>query len=207
MYPLFESIKIVDGQFVNLEWHQRRVDKSRLELFGGNKPLDLDAELEIPNEHSKGVVKCRVSYGKTMGPVDFASYFKREMKALQLVNCTPFDYSLKYEDRSKLERLYQLRGNCDEVLIAINGLITDTSYSNVVFFDGSQWLTPQKPLLKGTQRACLLSAGIIKEKNINVSDLPGFAKLVLINAMLEFEPNEFITSDKIKFWDRPPVVF
>ena len=73
----------------------------------------------------------------------------KNINYIQQVDCELFDYSLKYQDRSKLDRLFAMRGDRDEVLITINGIITDTSYSNVVLFDGSTWYTPEQPLLEG----------------------------------------------------------
>ena len=65
-------------------------------------------------------------------------------------------------------------------------------------YDGEQWYTPQHPLLEGTQRAKLLALGKIKLRNIHILDLSGFKKLVLINAMLEFDPDLFIKISDIK---------
>lgn len=198
MYPLFESIKVIDGNFVNLDWHQQRVDKSRKRVIGNVNQLSLEAGLNIPEEYGQGIVKCRVSYGETLGPVVFSKYNRREIKTIQQVECEPFDYSLKYEDRTVLAQLYTQRGSCDEILITHDGIIRDTSYSNVVLYDGQYWYTPEQPLLEGTQCAKLLASGMLKPRNIHISDLTGFEKLVLINAMLEFEPHDFIGISDIK---------
>ena len=58
------------------------------------------------------------------------------------------------------------KGDCDDILIIRNGLITDMSYANVAFFDGTQWLTPRIPLLAGTCRERLLETGPIREADI-----------------------------------------
>ncbi len=198
MYPLFESIKVVDGNLVNLEWHQRRVDNSRKKLLGGTDHLKLKDIIEVPEEFAKDVVKCRMSYGLELGTVIFSNYVKRQITSLQQVESELFDYSFKYEDRTRLDQLYEQRGPCDEVLITHDGIIKDTSYSNVVLYDGQRWYTPEQPLLEGTQRAKLLAAGQIKQRKIYVVDLPYFKKLVLINAMLEFESHVFIRIPDIK---------
>ena len=198
MYPLFESIKVVDGNLVNLEWHQRRVDNSRKKLLGRTNQLNLKDIIEVPEEFANGVVKCRLPYGLAPGTVIFSNYVKRQITSLKQVECEPFDYSFKYEDRTRLDQLYQQRGACDEVLITHDGIIKDTSYSNVALYDGEQWYTPQHPLLEGTQRAKLLALGKIKLRNIHILDLSGFKKLVLINAMLEFDPDLFIKISDIK---------
>jgi 4-amino-4-deoxychorismate lyase len=198
MYPLFESIKVVDGQFINLQWHQRRVNKSRSSLIGTSDQLQLSSVLEVPDQYRKGVVKCRVSYGERLGPVLYSNYIKKSVTRLQLVKSPWFDYKAKYENRSILNRLYQLRGTCDDVVISINGRVTDTSYSNILLFDGSTWYTPARPLLEGTQRAKLLSNGVVEEAEVAVSELGDFKKLVLINAMLEFEPEEFVEIGNVR---------
>lgn len=198
MYPLFESIKVVDGNLVNLEWHQRRVDNSRRKLLGETDHLKLKDIIEVPEEFTKDVVKCRMSYGLELGTVIFSNYVKRQITSLQQVESELFDYSFKYEDRTRLDQLYEQWGPCDEVLITHDGIIKDTSYSNVVLYDGQRWYTPEQPLLEGTQRAKLLAARQIKQRKIYVVDLPYFKKLVLINAMLEFEPHVFIRIPDIK---------
>ncbi|MEQ8809522.1 MAG: aminotransferase class IV, partial [Imperialibacter sp.] len=66
-----------------------------------------------------------------------------------------------------------------------NGLLTDCSYTNVCFWDGSKWHTPSEPLLAGTKRASLLEKGLISERKIVVNDIKYFESVTLINAMLE----------------------
>jgi 4-amino-4-deoxychorismate lyase len=94
------------------------------------------------------------------------------------------DYHLKYADRSALNKLAELRGDCDEILIVKDGQITDTSFSNVVFTDGQQFVTPSSYLLPGTMRAALLQSGAITEAPIRTGDLQQFSHVTLINAML-----------------------
>ena len=105
------------------------------------------------------------------------------------VDGSGIDYTFKYADRDKLIQLQQSKGTCDEILIYQNGRITDTSYSNVVFYDGNQYITPSTYLLNGTKRRYLLERGIIKEQDIGLGDLPRFRYLFLINAMLDLEDN------------------
>lgn len=206
MYPLFESIKVVDGQYRNLSWHQQRVDRSLAKLAVTTKP-DLASLPDIPLNYRSGVVKCRVTYGEAIGQVEFSKYYKKTINSLQQVDSEPFDYSLKFQDRSKLEQLFPYRGASDEVLITIQGIITDTSYSNVVLYDGNSWYTPETPLLEGTQRALLLDAGKIRTARIHINQLGDFHRLVLINAMLEFEPQRFIPISHINRWNRNPVSY
>ena len=86
-----------------------------------------------------------------------------------------------------LNCLYDLRKNCDDILIVKRGQVTDSSISNIVFRRGKHWYTPWSALLKGTTRAYLLERNIIKEEKIRIEDLKTFESFKLINAMLEFD--------------------
>jgi len=200
MFPLFESIKVEEGQLCNLYWHQQRVDRSLGQLYGNGITLDLSSGIKVPEQFNKGVVKCRVSYGKSLGPVTFSSYTRKPVRSLQLVECEQLEYGLKYQDRSKLQSLYGLRGACDDILITQGSKLTDTSYSNVALFDGDNWYTPEKPLLAGTQRARLLSKGMLRTASIHLDQLGNFEKLVLINAMLDFDPDRYLLIEDLINW-------
>jgi 4-amino-4-deoxychorismate lyase len=80
-------------------------------------------------------------------------------------------------------------------LIIKNELVTDTSIANIAFFDGEKWLTPKKPLLKGTTRARLLENGEIFEADIDVHTLKNYTQVALLNAMIDFD---IISEDKQK---------
>ena len=81
-------------------------------------------------------------------------------------------------------------GDCDEIIIVKNGLITDTSFTNLALFDGNRWLTPKPPLLLGPKRAQLLEAGIIEEAELTLEDLRKAEKVSLFNAMIDFGERE-----------------
>ena len=108
-------------------------------MLGKSDQLLLKDHIVIPQEYSSGVVKCRIPYGAAMGEVMFTNYSVKKVDTLMQVECEYFDYRFKYQERHKLDRLYELRGPADEILITHNGVITDTSYSNVALDEGSQW--------------------------------------------------------------------
>ena len=85
-----------------------------------------------------------------------------------------------------------MKEKCDDILIVMNGLITDTSLSNLVFYNGATWVTPKKPLLKGTCRERLLEEGQITECDIHVNEINRFIGCKLINAMRLPEEEEMI---------------
>ena len=199
MSLLFETIRIDNSKICNIAYHNERLNRSRRALFGSKNHIDLENLIVIPKDLRLRVARCRVSYDEEIRKIEFFPYKPMIIKSLKLIECKDIDYSLKYEDRSKLNELLEQRGDADDILIVKNGLVTDTSIANIVFYDGRKWVTPSTPLLKGTQRAKLLKEGIIFEKEIKVDDLELFNKAILVNGMLEFNPTNYINIDKIKF--------
>jgi 4-amino-4-deoxychorismate lyase len=183
MYPLFESLCVQDGQLLHAQWHRLRFEKAYRHCYGNSNPFDLLQDLSIPTEFAQGKVKLRIQYNKQNRNFHFEHYQFQKIQSLQLVYTKELDYQYKYSQREKLETLFAKRGNCDDVLIVRKGWITDSSYANVVFFDGKDWWTPKNPLLEGTCRARLLDRGIIKEAELGVEDIKNFKGLKLVNAL------------------------
>jgi len=141
----------------------------------------------LKKQKERTIFKCRITYAKHIEKIEFLPYQIPTISSLKLVINDEIDYSYKFSDRSQLNRLYEKRGDSDDILIVKHGLITDTSYANVLFYNGKEWLTPTHPLLKGTQRARLLDQEIIRVAEIRLEDLHHFKKARLINAMICFE--------------------
>lgn len=192
MSLLFETIKIVDSEVQNLPFHQARVERAFKDLLENNKPLDLEQVIKIPREFNSGLVKCKVIYDSSNYRVEFSQYTPRVVKSLKLVFSDNISYDYKYTDRGEINNLFSIKGNADDILIVKNGLITDTSIANIVFTDGSSWFTPYAPLLKGTCRERLIQAGTIKERTITTSNLDEYFHFTLVNAMIEFNPENIL---------------
>ena len=197
MCRLFETIRVIDGVPQHLSWHEKRMSQSRQEIWPSWLPLQLEPEIIVPPEFSTGTVRCNIFYGPDIQQLHFEKYEKRVIRSLKIVGCDDIDYHLKYSDRSLLESLFALRGACDEIIIVKNGLITDTSMSNLVFFDGTSWLTPSNPLLKGTCRNRLMAEGRLTEIDIRPADLPDFIGCKLINAMRNPDQESLIPVSEI----------
>jgi 4-amino-4-deoxychorismate lyase len=192
MCRLFETIRVENGVPLNLVWHERRMNQSRAEFWPDCGKIVLAAFLDVPAEMSSGIVRCNLVYGKEIKEITFKPYEKRVIRSLKLVSCNSIDYPIKYADRSNLDQLFELREDCEEIIIVKNGYITDTSISNLIFFDGCKWVTPARPLLNGTCRQRLISAGLVAECDLTVADLHGFTGCKLINAMRDPEGEEMI---------------
>ncbi len=197
MFPLLETIKIIEGIPQHLHWHQQRYGQSYRAQFGMDASLHLASILQVPPAYRKGVVKARLLYGRECFKIEYSFYQKRKINSLKLLDCKDLDYALKYADRSSIQALVAQKGEADDILMLREGCITDTSYANVLFFDGKKWLTPDPPLLKGTCRARLLHEQKIFPQTIRVADLKHYQYFKLVNAMLDFEEQEAIAISAI----------
>lgn len=186
MFLLLESICYTPEGFRNLEMHIARMERSGASLFPGHSPYNLKAELLKTAPAATGTMKCRVLYDSLIRDVQYAPYYPRVIKSFKLVEAANIDYTYKYADRSALDALKNGVAE-DEIIIVQNGLVTDASYANLVFFDGEKWLTPAKPLLQGIMREKLLSEGKIFTADISPAMLSKFMHFKLINAMLGME--------------------
>ena len=198
MFPLFETIRIEEGEPKHLEWHQARVDASYHRYFKRAGAPRLAVVIRVPEKDRKGRVKCRFLYKRTAWSTEFSKYVPREVRSLKLVEGNHLEYSMKYTDRFSLDQLFEKRGKCDGVLIVKNGRITDTSFTNIVLFNGEKWITPLYPLLEGTARNRLIKAGRIVEGDIRLEDLQYYRSFRLINAMREFDQQELVPVEQIR---------
>lgn len=173
------------------------MQRTRQAHFGMVKPWDLAQIVTVPPHAHEGTWKGRLTYDDTIKKVEFEPYVPRLVKTLRLVKHDTIDYRFKYQNRQAINELYAQRGDADDVLIVKNKLLTDTSYANIAFWDGTRWLTPTSPLLEGTKRAQLLQEGKIQAMPLRPSDVSQFAYACLINAMLVFEETPVILIDNI----------
>ena len=199
MSPYIETINLLDGELKNLKYHQERFERTRsLNLRLRNHP-ELGRVIQIPNGLEHGNLKCRVVYGKEIERIEFEPYVRKAIGSLKLVHSDTISYGYKSADRSALDVLFSLRGNCDDILIVKKGCITDSYYANVVFWNGIAWITPDTPLLPGTMRTSLLADGKIHEERVTPDDLGNFQKLRLINAMNDLNEGQEILIKAVKY--------
>ncbi len=190
MFRLIESIRLFNGKFHNLEFHQERMDRSLTDLYQTFKRIELTPLLGSLDFPRSGVYKCRVEYDHQSHRVEFVPYTFRSIKSLKKVESNSLSYEYKFSNRSGIDRLMKEKGNCDDILIIKNNFVCDCSYANIVFKKKNQWFTPKTYLLRGTMRESLLKAGRISELEIEVNDIQQFEKFKLINAMLGFDSPE-----------------
>ncbi len=180
---LLETIRIENGEVFNLPYHQARFDKSRHDFYGNTPDVDLALHIQPP---AQGLFRCRILYADTIRHIEYLPYVPKTIHSLKIVP-SDIDYRYKYADRSALDALLHAHTEADEVIIEQNGLLCDTTIANLAFFDGTRWVTPQRPLLEGTMRAMYLDKGLLHPENITKENLKNYTHVALMNAMIGFK--------------------
>ena len=187
MSQFFESIRVKDGIAENIGFHQLRVNRTLKAFDASIISIDLASivqELVLP---AAGLFKLKISYDLNGNYQSvFTPYQYKQIQNFALVDIKGQSYDYKFSNRDWINEALTLSGK-DEIVMHDGGLIKDCSYTNIVFFDGVDWVTPTAPLLEGTQRAKLIKEGIIQPKALYVQDMPGFKKFKCINAMMDWD--------------------
>ena len=190
-----ESIKLKNGVFYNLPYHQARLNKTQESFFGKNIVLE-EILTDIPSFAQNGLIKCRIVYGKDVESIEFAPYSPAKKKKVGLIMDDSIDYSYKFADRSNLENLIA-NTDFDDIIIIKNGLVTDALFSNLVFESSEGLFTPTTCLLPGTKRQSLLDNGIIKERKIQMNDFEKYESIRFINAMIDLDDEVKISTGEL----------
>ncbi len=191
-----ESICVIDGDLPLLRYHQDRMDRTLRDHFQEIDATDLHA-VRIPEQARHGWYKCRIHYTNSIQTVEWIPYSVRPIERLIVKEEDQLDYSYKYADRTAFQLLKNDLGDREDVLITQDGLLTDSSYSNILCFDGKDYWTPDTPLLEGTRRQFLLDQEKIKAATLSIESLPQFKFIQLINAMMGLEKGPRIPIDNI----------
>jgi 4-amino-4-deoxychorismate lyase len=205
--PIFlESIKLKNGLFQNLKYHKERINRTTKQFFGRQPTFDLSEVLsiEVPE---KGLYKVRLIYSDNLHSVEILPYTFIPVESMELIETDNLNYEYKFLDRSIINNLKE-KSRADDIIIVINGHITDSSMANLVFENKEGLFTPIKSLLAGVKREYLLKNNIIKTKEIMAEDLNNFTHVRLINAMIDLEDNIAIeTKDIINYHTCPRKIF
>lgn len=186
MYRFIETIRAEDGRLQNLDSHRERMLRTRAE-HGATSTNEIDNIFHGLLVHGQGRTRVRITYG--LGgdfQVQQWPYMRKKIENMQIVDIREQNYPYKYSDRAWIYALLEKSGT-DEILMIKDGCVTDCSVANLAFYDGSEWWTPDTPLLPGTQRARLLKTGILQTRPVLETDLSSFVSFRLINAMLPWE--------------------
>lgn len=183
MFRFFESISIRDGIPQNLYYHQLRIDHTFKQFYPKIDSPHLEYLISKNVQARFPLVKCKFSYNETSHQFFCLAYNPKTYKKFHLIHDNQLSYNFKYIDRMCFDQYLRTIPSDHQLLIVKNEYLTDSSLSNLAFYDGYRWLTPQDPLLKGTMRASLIADWKIHEEAIQLKHLSLFKKFKLINAM------------------------
>jgi 4-amino-4-deoxychorismate lyase len=186
MSQFIESIKLLNGEFYRLKLHQERINQIFDDFFPQHKAINLSHLIENQIVPKEGFFKMRIVFDSEIKNIEFLMYQLPIISSLKLIETELQSTYYKSAEREKINIAFSNRGKCDDILFVKNGLITDTSYCNVAFFDGENWFTSKIPLINGTQRKNLLQKKIIIEKDLTVNDIVSYQSICLFNSMIEF---------------------
>src|SRR5688500_9663748 len=105
MSRLIESIKLLDGRFFNLFYHEQRMIRSLDLLFGSQQPVNLEKLLSEITVPASGLYKCRIVYDDISTDISFTLYRPKVINSLKLVEHNTISYPFKYEDRNNINQL------------------------------------------------------------------------------------------------------
>jgi len=184
MSLFFETIKIKNGDIFNLKYHNLRLNRTISDIFGIKTDFNLRDFIQTPNDNE--MYRCKVIYSDKIESVSFELYKPRVFNSFKVIeHCILYPYKSVY--REEIDKLYERREGCDDIILVKDGLVQDTSIANIAIYDGLKWYTPKTPLLQGTQRAKLLKNEIIIEKDIQIKYFKNIVSFAIINALLGFQ--------------------
>jgi len=187
MCRFLETIKLNNGEFYRLKYHQDRINNCFAMFYPDVNVPDLSVFLSHNSFPEEGLWKCRVLYDlHGFQKPEIIKYEIRDIKTMKIIETDLEAMTYKSTERQAISKLYDLRGDCDDVLLVRNGCVADSSYTNIAMFDGDKWITPKRPIIFGTNRAYLLDNNLITEGDIAISDISKFQKIRMFNAMIEF---------------------
>lgn len=182
MFPVFESIAVLDGRYLNLPRHLARIQRTAKELW----QLDFSANYlmeRLPVFSNKGLYKCRFLYNEFDFSLEFQPYTERTIHTLKLIEAPDLVYDYKWSNRDEIKFYTMcLPPGCD-VLFMRQGYLTDSSYCNIALLQNNQWYTPETPMLRGTQRDDALEKGLLKKARIHYNALSNYEQISLFNAL------------------------
>jgi hypothetical protein len=187
MCQFIETMCVEQGRIINLDYHLERIKNTRKHFWNTEKTVPTD-QLSALAATQDSRAKLRFTYDKeNIYDLSCTPYNTRKIERLKLLENNDIEYRYKSVNRSVINLLKAETEPTEEIVIVKQNRLTDTSYTNIALFDGSQWITPSTPLLKGTRRAQLLDTGRLIECEVLATDLKSFQSISLINAMMDLK--------------------
>jgi len=177
-----ETISVQGLKAKNLSYHQSRLNQTISSNFGTDHKIDLQNSITPPDTN---FYRCRVIYDTKIIKIEYLPYVMKKLYSFKVLESN-IEYPYKNTNRAEIDELLSKKEDCDEIIIAKNGLLRDTSIANIAIFKNNRWQSPHVPLLKGTMRAKLLDEKKIITANLTIDDLKKAKRFAIMNAMIGF---------------------
>ncbi len=187
MSLFFETIKLQNGIPKNLSYHQARVDRTYAHYWGAEPKLHLAETLHRSTRQTEAVLaKCKIIYDiQGILSITETEYLVRATDALQIIDIQAHEnYPYKSLDRRWIEAYVQKLPARTDALFVRDGLVLESSYTNVALLQEGRWYTPSHPLHRGTTLQRFTESGHLIPREIPVHTLKDFEELRLFNAIL-----------------------
>ena len=191
MCLFIETIRIDHGRVCNLSRHNRRLNDTRAHFWPESTPLQLSDYLSSPGCGAgitgAGIVKARVVYGeKGIEDVSYSPYTVQHVHSLALMQADTIDYTYKSAGREPLNRLFALRGACDDILIVKTRPADRHLHRQHRPFRRHPLVHAGTSPAERNQTGSLAGRRNLAGKSIRPEDLPSFSTVRLFNAMIDW---------------------
>ncbi len=187
MYQFIESIRVENGVVFGLRFHQKRVNETYQQFFPKAKAFSLRDIIRFEELPKHGLYKLRIVYDVKVREMELQAYLIPRFHTYQTFEvASDFDYTFKSLDRHTFDEISS--GLEKDILpILIKGsLVSDSTFSNLIFEKEGLLYTPATPLLYGTMLQQTMKERAVEQVDIRIDDIELFEKIYPINAMNPF---------------------
>ena len=198
MPTFLETVHVVNGETLHLDYHQKRINDAFQNYFPTSPVLnirDYFASLDIPQH---GSYRARLVYRTEWDFHEFIPYQSKNINKLAIVDTGDFEYPFKFADRSHILKKIAEHPEADDIIFSKQGKLQDSSIANLAFKKDNKWYTPKEPLHWGTTRRRLLDEQVLEERDILETELKDYSHICLINVFRPLsDENALLLPDSI----------
>lgn len=190
MELLLETFCLLNGKLINLPYHKDRIERTLGEHYPITPFVEAIEKEAKSLDATTGKWRASVTYSLLgIESVKLIPYRQPQITGFKLIPIQNNFYSKKWADRTRLNQYKELLPPGIEPIFILDGQVTDTSFTNLLFERKGNLYTPSTPLLRGTKRSQLLDRVVIIPIPLLTTELASYEKIHLINAMLN--PGDF----------------
>lgn len=186
-YGHFTSMQVRDLRVRGLSLHWERLRSATLELYDAPLPDDLPARvLAALGSRRDSTVRITVVGVEPTLVVSLRDpnpgRGARRLMSVDYVRPVPHIKHVGTFAQSHFGNVASQAGFDDALLVAPDGLVTETTIANIGFFDGSDVVWPAAPMLHGTTMQLLESLVPSRRQEVRLADIGSFSGAFVTNS-------------------------